>query len=298
MRRDICIEDGNVDFTKAQKGVHDSTKRLLIFNTEREDTNNPGNKVPGQIVTNHYRKRVDWNDGGSISRLNTWRRTIQSRSFPRQSTDTAPLRWLKSEKSVVLDLMKRSGPIDWTEIASAYNKAVAGQTQHAGSSFIAVGNEVIFPRCHELWFDREAPTRSMEEIRSVVVRWPEYQMIIAAKEAIGSDVASSEEERDNEGNEADEENSNGGSSRDSSRPAVSSGEDSPEATPGGTLRLWSDGNPMTKKPRIILRLSPSDSGASSGKRKRHSSSDEQEADSDDDYSPIQKKKKNNKRRPT
>lgn len=290
MRRDTCLEDGNVDFTRAQKGFHDSTKRLVIFNTERDDPDKPGSKIPGQIVTNHYKKRVDWNDGASISRLNTWRRTIQKRSFPHLSIDTAPLRWLKSEKSIVLDLMKRPGRIDWTALASAYNKEVAGKVQRAGLGFIAVGNDIIFPRCHELWFDREAPTRSMEEIRSVAVRWPEFKKIIAAKEVIGSDFESSEGEHDNEEDEADDEDSAGDSSKESSR-QIGTEEDSPELIQGGTLRLWSDGNPMKKKLKITLRLSPSDSGASSGKRKqRYYSPDEQEDGSDEDYSPIQKKK--------
>jgi hypothetical protein len=87
----IAIDDGRADFESAVVGLRDESKLSIDYNTIRQDHKNTRHTVPGNRVKNRYHLNVDFGGKESVRKLNTGRRQILGRNFPRDPEDYTPL---------------------------------------------------------------------------------------------------------------------------------------------------------------------------------------------------------------
>jgi hypothetical protein len=139
-------------------------------------------------VPNRYPHTVDFNSAVSVKKLNTWRSQILGRNFP--ASRKTREHWLQIEKQLVLDLVKsqlQTRPsIKWNKLANAFNRTMAGTTQHAGDKYCARGTRIL----DALEEDRAAPWRTKSSIQGMCFKWTEYKTLLDAaipEVEIGSD---------------------------------------------------------------------------------------------------------------
>jgi hypothetical protein len=158
---------------------------ILDYNTVRDDS---GQSTPGIRVPNRYPHAVDFNNAVSVKKLNTWRSQILSRNFP--ASRKTREHWLQIEKQLVLDLVKSQlqtrSSIKWNKLANAFNRQMAGTTQHADDKYCARGTRIV----DALDEDRAAPWRTKSSIQGMCFKWTEYKTLLDAaipEVEIGSD---------------------------------------------------------------------------------------------------------------
>ncbi|KUJ14883.1 uncharacterized protein LY89DRAFT_735944 [Mollisia scopiformis] len=136
-----AIDDGSFDKTNAVLGIVDHSKLTITLYMQTQDPDRPEEYIRGEKRTYTYlHQNPDFHDKKDIMTINKWRQQVFSRCLGRIGKSRVP--WLKSEKQLVLDLVRqqfqRRSMVKWNKLANTYNEIQDGVMQGVGDDAAAI----------------------------------------------------------------------------------------------------------------------------------------------------------------